>query len=220
MDSGGDLPERIAIFPLSGALLLPGGKLPLNIFEPRYLEMVRDAMSAHRIIGMIQPVEHESRKWKPNVYDVGCAGRISSFSETDDGRFLIVLTGMSRFRVAKELDATTLYRQAQVDWSPYAVDRQKGLASAPYDRPRLLHALKQYLETHGIPAEWSQIERAPDEALINSLAMVCPFAPAEKQALLEAPTLLDRAEVIIALIEMALLQQGGPDTPPGGQRLN
>lgn len=210
-----ELPRTIPVFPLSGALLLPRGRLPLNIFEPRYLAMVRAALAGERIIGMIQPTDPDSPSRAPEVYGIGCAGRITAFSETDDGRFLITLTGVTRFRVEEELSAVTPYRQVAADYAPFRddLDPPEGTA-AEIGRDRLLPALKAYLELNGMAADWKAIADAPAETLVNALAMICPFAPSEKQALLEAPTLSDRARVMIALIEMAVAQSaGGHDVP-------
>lgn len=195
------LPDRIAIFPLTGVLLLPRGDLPLNVFEPRYLNMVEDALGADRMIGMIQPTVHESEADNPPVYRTGCAGRIVRFEETDDGRFLISLRGVSRFDVARELPLCRGYRPVTPDWSPYRDDLEAVRAGA-IDRGRLLGGLRDYFDAQGIAADWSAIEESPDERLVTCLAMICPFAPPEKQALLEAPTLAERAAVLIALVEM------------------
>jgi Lon protease-like protein len=214
--SGRDLPRIIPIFPLSGALLLPRGRLPLNIFEPRYLAMVRAALAAERIIGMIQPTDPDSPSQAPEIYRTGCAGRITAFSETDDGRFLITLTGVARFRVEEELTCVTPYRQVAADYTPFSgdLDAPDDAAAAKVDRERLLPALRAYLELNGMAADWQAIAQAPSETLINALAMICPFASSEKQALLEAPTLVDRAGVMTALIEMAVAQStSGGDAP-------
>jgi len=212
-EQSGQLPPSLAIFPLPGVLLLPGGRLPLNIFEPRYLAMTRDAIASHGMIGMVQPADPRTRDWAPAVYPVACAGRITSFSETDDGRYQIVLTGVSRFRIAEELSVTTPYRQVTADWDAYRADVEGGAGGA-VNRQALLQGLRDFLELHKIPAEWQAIERAPDEALVNTLAMICPFAPSEKQALLEAADLAKRADLMTALIEMAVLNRrnaGGQD---------
>jgi Lon protease-like protein len=206
--SSRDLPATIPIFPLSGALLLPRGRLPLNIFEPRYLAMVRAALAAERVIGMIQPQNGNSRAKAPPLYGTGCAGRITAFTETDDGRFLITLTGVSRFRVVEELSCVTPYRQVAADYAPFALDLDapEPPAGADVERERLLPALRTYLELNGMAADWQAISDAPSETLINALAMICPFGPSEKQALLEARGLDDRARVMTALIQMAVAQ--------------
>jgi len=213
------LPPTVPIFPLAGVLLLPGGLLPLNIFEPRYLAMIRDAMAGQRLIGMVQPADPMSRAVKPDVYKVGCAGRITQFNETGDGRYLIVLGGISRFRIAGELSTATLYRQVRADWSPYA-DDVDDLAAPDIDRPRLMKALRGFLSLHNIPAEWAAIEKAPGDALVTSLAMICPFAPSEKQALLEAGDIVERCTVMVALMEMALLNRASPQGDEHGRPLN
>ena len=203
------LPVRIPIFPLNGVLLLPNAKLPLNIFEPRYLDMIRDAMAGDRIIGMIQPLNKAECSAIPPIYDIGGAGRITSFEETPDNRFHITLTGLSRFAVIEELAVTTRYRQAVADWDRFAADRWAEDEAPGVDRNRLLTALQAYLEMAQIPAEWESIARAEIGPLITSLAMICPFGPAEKQALLEAPDLFERSRILTALVEMALLQRAG-----------
>lgn len=205
------LPDRIAIFPLTGVLLLPGGDLPLNIFEPRYLNMIADALGADRMIGMIQPTVHESEGPNPPVYRTGCAGRIVRFEETGDGRFLITLRGVCRFDVAEELPLCRDYRPVTPDWSPYRAD----LDEAPdpcLDRERLLGVLQGYFDAQGIAADWSAIEASPDARLVTCLAMICPFAPPEKQALLEAPSLADRSAVLTTLVEMNAHGQGTEET--------
>jgi Lon protease-like protein len=203
------LPRALPIFPLAGVLLLPGGKLPLNIFEPRYLAMTRDAMAGSRMIGMIQPLDPKSRAKAPEVYLTGCAGKITAFSETDDGRFQITLTGVCRFAVVEELGVTTPYRQVLASFARFRDDLASAAEPDAVQRRRLLPALKAYLELTSIPADWKAIERAPNDALVNSLAMICPFEPSEKQALLEAHDLTERSRVMTALIEMALLQRAG-----------
>jgi len=208
MDSA---PATLPIFPLSGVLLLPGGHLPLNIFEPRYLQMVRDAMEGERVIGMVQPTDPNTTQFEPPVYPVGCAGRITAFKETPDSRFLITLTGERRFTIAEELARTTLYRQVRVSYDAFAGDGPKVREDAgAVDRPRLLAGLKRFLERHNLKADWSAIEQAPTGPLITTLAMVLPFEPSEKQALLEAKTLDERAKLMTALIEIALQAEAGP----------
>lgn len=199
----GDLPRVIPIFPLPGVMLLPRGRLPLNIFEPRYLQMTQDAMASHRMIGMIQPADPEARLDAPDVYPVGCAGRITSFSETPDNRFLITLTGVCRFAVARELEMDgLLYRRVRADYSRFAADLPEP-APLTVDRDRLLPALRSYFERHGLTADWGAIDRADDEALVTCLAMACPFEPSEKQALLECTDERKRADMMQALFEFA-----------------
>ena len=202
-----ELPRVIPIFPLEGALLLPGGMLPLNIFEPRYLNMTQAALTDEtRTIGMIQPEGDEAGD-SPAVYQTGCAGRIISFSETDDGRILITLSGMCRFNVVEELPLKDGYRRIVADYGPFRNDMRVD-ATDDIDRARLLAVLKAYLEHEGIEANWKAIEGADDARLVASLAMMCPFRASEKQALLEAPDLAERARVIVTLLEMALVEPG------------
>ena len=201
-----ELPATIPVFPLSGALLLPRGRLPLNIFEPRYLAMVRDALGAERLIGMIQPADATGRAAAPRLWRTGCVGKITSFSETDDGRFMITLTGLVRFDVAEELATLTPYRRIQADYTPYVGDLAPAADAERVDREALVAALKRYFERHGMSADWKAIEVAPTEPLVNTLAMICPFGAPEKQALLEALTLEERTRIMIALIEMDLAQ--------------
>jgi len=206
------LPEIVPLFPLPGALLLPGGHLPLNIFEPRYLCMVDDALSGARVIAMIQPNDDGAGEARPRLFEVGCAGRITAFSETGDGRYLITLSGMRRFRLAREIAADTPYRQGEADWSPYAIDASPdGHSGGAIDRAALIKAMRRYLEAEGLKTDWEAAEQAPIEALVSSLAMGCPFAPNEKQALLEAVTVMDRANCLIALMEMSGADDTGGD---------
>ncbi len=208
MPHGRTLPPTIPLFPLAGALLLPGGQLPLNIFEPRYLRMIDDAIGGRRVIGMIQPRERTSGV-TPLLYAVGGAGRITTFSESDDGRYLVTLTGIKRFRIIEELRVDTPYRQARVDWNAFTADVGKDTSGSLVDRERLMRAMKRYLDAEGLKTDWDAVDEAPTEALVGSLAMGCPFAPNEKQALLEAETTLDRAECLTALMEMSGAGEGG-----------
>ncbi|MBP2311312.1 LON peptidase substrate-binding domain-containing protein [Azospirillum soli] len=198
------LPRTLPIFPLAGVLLLPRGRLPLNIFEPRYLAMVEDAMAGDRMIGMVQPTDPASREREPSVYETGCAGRITTFAETEDGRYLITLTGLCRFTILREVDGVHGYRRVAPAWERFA-DDLKTEPRGELDRPRLLAGLMSYFKVQGISVDWKAIECTPDERLVTSLAMICPFEPSEKQALLEAPDLSERAKLLIALIEMAIL---------------
>lgn len=208
------LPAAVPVFPLSGALLLPRGLLPLNIFEPRYLAMVRDAMAATgaaaRIIGMVQPRPAPAAGDVPPLYEVGCLGRISDFRETEDGRILIALAGVSRFRIAAELDRTTPYRQVMTDYGGFSEDRGEPQPLAAAARAGLEDVLKTYLDAQGLAADWDAVRAADDEALVTTLASVCPFDPVEKQALLEACDLADRASTLTALMTFA---QGAGDAP-------
>ncbi|MBV9572401.1 MAG: LON peptidase substrate-binding domain-containing protein [Alphaproteobacteria bacterium] len=197
-----DLPPVVPIFPLSGALLLPRGGLPLNVFEPRYLAMVDDALSGHRLIGMIQPTEPEEQTLKPALSRVGCLGRITSFKESEDARYQITLTGVCRFRMTQELAADTPYRQVGCDYSTFAGDLVSSDES-DLPRERLVAALKNYLARRDLKADWQSVMQAPPEHLVNALAMLCPFEPAEKQALLEAPGWNERVATLVALLEMS-----------------
>ena len=211
------LPARIPIFPLGGVLLLPKARLPLNIFEPRYLDMTRDAMAGDRVIGMVQPSSQSLSTDRPAVYGIGGAGRITAFQETKDKRLEITLTGLSRFAIIEELSVTTRYRQVKADWDRYDADRRAEDETAGIDRNRLMTALKAYLELAEIPADWDSIVKAETGPLITSLAMICPFGPAEKQALLEAHDLFERSRIMTALVEMSLLHHasGGREDQNG-----
>lgn len=202
-----ELPPTIPVFPLTGVLLLPGGTLPLNIFEPRYIAMVNNALATDRLIGMIQPLDFENgaHQSRPALQPVGCAGRITTFSETDDGRYEISLTGLCRFRVVEEMAATTSYRRVSADWSPYQADYE--LSPGCCDslcKDKLKNLLKEYFHINGLSCEWDRIDEAPKEKLLTCLSMICPFEPREKQALLEAPTLQDRMEVLFSLLEFSV----------------
>ena len=204
---GGALPAIIPIFPLTGILLLPRARLPLNIFEPRYLAMTSDALAGERLIGMVQPSDpNASLAGSPPVFPTGCAGRITSFAETDDGRYLITLTGISRFRIREELPLQRGYRRIVAGWDGFAHDRQAD-DDAGFDRDRLVRGLKAYFQQQQIGADWEAIGKAPGERLVASIAMICPFEPSEKQALLEAHDLAARAELLTAIVEMAVLQR-------------
>ena len=206
------LPETIPIFPLSGALLMPGAQLPLNIFEPRYLRMIDDALAGARTIGMIQP-RVETDDVSPRLFSVGCAGRITAFSETGDGRYLVTLTGARRFRIFEEVETDAPYRSARVDWAAYEIDAHADSSVTEVDRDLLLDIMRDYLEAEGLKADWEAAENAPVEALIVSLAMGCPFSPSEKQALLEATTVAEQAECLMALMEMSGGDEPGGDAP-------
>ena len=198
-----DLPSEIAVFPLTGALLLPRGRLPLNIFEPRYLAMTMDALGRGRLFGMVQPDARGKPAGEgPGLYRIGCLGRISSFSETDDGRLLITLIGVARFRILEELSlAPGGYRRVRVDYADFVTDLLEA-EPPPLDRPALLGALKPYFQARGIEANWDAVEQTPDALLVTMLSMVCPFDPPEKQALLEAAEGPERAEMLVALLRM------------------
>jgi uncharacterized protein len=205
--SQADLPEAIPVFPLPGALLLPRGRLPLNIFEPRYLAMLDDTLkSEHRLIGMVQP--YEGRAQPPKLHVIGCAGRVTSLSETEDGRYLIVLTGITRFRIREEVEGFAPYRRVSVDWSEFADDLDKPTAG-DFDKDSFLALLQSYFEAQNLSSDWDSMREAEPEMLVNSLSMMCPFAVEEKQALLEAPRLADRADTLRQLMRFAIVSGGG-----------
>lgn len=207
-----DLPQVIPVFPLDGALLLPGGDLPLQIFEPRYLNMTDDVMAGDRMIGMVQTRPAGDRV-RPNLANVGCVGRVTSFSEASDGRYLITLTGVCRFHIKEELSVTTPYRQVRADFEPFADDLSVEAADIPaFDRRRFAGALKRYLNRRELDIDWDTAESAPLESLVTSLAMGLPFDPPEKQALLEAQTVADRCDALTALLEIDSL--GADDDGP------
>ena len=211
------LPDAIAVFPLPGALLLPRGQMPLNIFEPRYLAMTDDALrSSHRMIGMIQPdpAHPGADQNKPNLFRIGCLGRINQFAESGDGRYLIQLTGIARFRIVEELPVTTLYRQCRVNYQPFVDDFVARKGEDLVDRKALLRALTDFLKANNLKADWEGIENAPNEALVNALAMMSPYGVAEKQAMLEAPDLKTRAEILIAVTEIELAKGKTPGETP------
>jgi hypothetical protein len=198
-----DLPTEIPIFPLSGALLLPEGRLPLNIFEPRYLAMVEDALGAGRMLGMVQGDPALPRGERGSqVYRVGCLGRISSFAETDDGRLLITLTGLVRYRVAEEVGMRRGYRRVRADYAGFEADLSLDRPAPQIDRAGLLAALRPYFRARGIEANWDGVEQTEDAMLVTTLCMVCPFDVREKQALLEAVSTEERARMLVALMQM------------------
>jgi Lon protease-like protein len=203
-----DLPDVIPVFPLPGALLLPRGQLPLNIFETRYVAMIDDAMKGARLIGMIQPDEAKATSpMQPSLYSVGCVGRITQLAETGDGRYLITLTGIARFQIRDEQIVPTLYRQCRVDFTPFTADFTPS-EGADVDRDALMKTLANYLDANRIEADWAGIREAPIEALVNGLSMMSPYGPREKQALLEAADLKARADLLIAVTEFALAERG------------
>jgi Lon protease-like protein len=211
------LPNVIPVFPLPGALLLPRGQMPLNIFEPRYVAMVDDALrSGHRLIGMIQPdPSHPGPDQnKPHLFGVGCVGRITQLAESGDGRYLIQLTGIARFRVEAELAVATPYRQCRVTCRPFGDDFIARKGEEDVDRKALLRTLAEFLKANKLKADWQGIENAPNEALVNALAMMSPYAAAEKQAMLEAPDLKTRAEILIAVTEIELAKSKTPGETP------
>ncbi|MFC6199311.1 LON peptidase substrate-binding domain-containing protein [Ponticaulis profundi] len=210
-ESTSDLPKSFPIFPLAGVLLFPSGLLPLNIFEPRYLNMLDDAMAGDAMIGMVQSLETGPRA-HPDIAQVGCLGRISSYSETEDGRYLIALEGICRFRITQELPFERPYREAEADWSPFTQDLSAPDMEQVPGREQLLSSLQTYLERNRLQADWRAAENAPLEQLINSLCAACPFTVMEKQALLEAPDLRSRAESLITLFHMDRDGHGGKPT--------
>jgi Lon protease-like protein len=211
-----DVPDVIPVFPLPAALLLPRADMPLNIFEPRYLAMIDAAISGERVIGMVQPDEAAPATSRgPALRPVGCAGRIVSFAETGDGRYVITLAGIARFRIVEELAVATPFRQCRVAAAPFACDFVP--SDARVDRTAVLRALRAWLGIHSLDADWESVGRASDETLVNALAMMAPFGPEEKQALLEAPDLKARAETLVALAEMSLAEN--PTTPGAAPRV-
>ncbi len=203
-----DLPDDLPVFPLPGALLLPRGCLPLNIFEPRYLHMVLDALANGRLLGMVQPRVAGDESAHPGLYPTGCVGRITSFDETDDGRLLITLVGVCRFQIERELEVRKGYRRVCASYGPFVGDMEADARSV-IDRDRFTSMLRVFFARQGLDVDWDAIGNAPDEALVNSLAMICPFLPEEKQALLEAPGLDERYATMTALLEMAI--HAGPE---------
>jgi Lon protease-like protein len=208
-----DVPSAIPVFPLAGALLLPRAQLPLNIFEPRYLAMIDDTMKGNRVIGMIQPDESKGARSVPALFSTGCAGRITQFAESGDGRYLITLEGIARFRVAEELVVTTAYRQCRVDFSDFQTDFVPRLGEEAVNREELLKTLANYLKANKLEADWKDINGAQTEALVNGLSMMSPYGAREKQALLEAPDLKNRADVLVAITEMAIARGGDKNLP-------
>jgi uncharacterized protein len=203
-----ELPGVLPVFPLTGVLLLPRAALPLNVFEPRYLELVDEALKTDRLIGMIQPVESEDTVLRPRLSQVGCAGRIISWRESEDNRYLITLAGLCRFRVKEEVSSLSAYRQLACDFAPFAADLAQGADDDDFPRERLLSALRDYLSRRDMKADWKSVMTAPAESLVNALAMMCPFEPAEKQALLEAPSWIERVSTLVALLEISTAGQG------------
>jgi Lon protease-like protein len=220
------LPDTLPIFPLSGVLLLPGGKLPLNVFEPRYLAMVFEALAGHRMIGMVQPMQpggyagdgmptdDPSTGGRPPVHRIGCAGRIVSFNETEDGRLLLALSGVSRFEIVRELDlAQGGYRRVSTVFSPFRADLDHADEVVELDRERLMAGLAAFFRSRNLSTDWDAVKQAADANLVASLSMVLPFGPAEKQALLEAADSTARAKLLVAFLEMNAFGQSG-ETPP------
>jgi Lon protease-like protein len=209
-----DLPPRIPLFPLRGAILLPRATLPLNVFEPRYLEMLDNVMSGDRLIGIVQPAQGAGEEESPlgcsiGLRNVGCVGRVTSYQEVDDGRLVITLTGITRYQIIDEAVTDLPYRVASVSYDRFASDLSVGLGEDQVDRTNLLRVLRSYLDANKLEADWGAIQRASSEFLINALCVMCPYGPEEKQALLEAEDLKRRADVLVALAEMELASSGG-----------
>jgi Lon protease-like protein len=210
-----DVPATVPVFPLAGVLLLPRGHLPLNIFEPRYLDMVTEAMRGSRLIGMLQPriaVKTGVAADAGELSEVGCIGRITQYAETGDGRILITLMGVARFKVVAEIPTKLAFRTCRIDVEAFTEDFTVGLGNDEVDRKGLLDTFKAYLEARNLEADWDSIERASNESLVNTLSMMSPYGPAEKQALLEAKTLKERAEMLVAVTELALASEAGGDS--------
>src|ERR1700712_5812288 len=205
----GELPKVILVFPWPGALRLPRGQMPLNILEPRYLAMVDDSLrDGHRLIGMIQPdISHSKDEARPVLFKVGCVGRITQLAESGDGRYILELTGVARFRVVEELTVLTAYRQCKVNYFPFIDDFTARKGEDEVDREALLEVLTDFLKANNLKVDWEGVEKAPNEALVNALAMMSPYGAPEKQAMLEAPDLKTRAEILIAVTEMDLAKK-------------
>ena len=208
-----DLPQEIPVFPLSGSLLLPGCDLPLNIFEPRYIEMIDAALAGDRMIGMIQPKSDAVENRAPLLYSVGCAGRVTRFAETGDGRYLISLTGVCRFCIDHETTAHTPFRTCAVRFETFADDLGAARGEEAIDRDAVFRALRAYALRNALEIDWDAVLKAPGGALVNALSMMSPFGPREKQALLEAANLKMRAELLVAITEIELAANFQPDAP-------
>jgi uncharacterized protein len=208
-----DLPDRLNVFPIAGALLLPRSQLPLSVFEPRYLALIDAAFKGTRLIGVIQPTESEDDVLRPTLAGVGCAGRLTAFHESEDGRYTVTLTGICRFRRTEEAESDAPFRTVYADFAPFLGDLA-AIDETGFPRERLLAALQAYLDQRELKADWKGMLGAAPETLVNALAMLCPFAPAEKQALIEAPNWQMRVETLIALLEMANM------APPGQISMN
>jgi Lon protease-like protein len=207
-----DVPAVIPIFPLESALLLPRGQLPLNVFEPRYIAMLDDVIKSHRVIGMVQPdAEAVEADGSSRLFSIGCAGRVTQFAETGDGRYLVTLTGIARYRIVEEIAAVTPYRQCRVDFTAFEQDFEPAAGEEAVDRDGVLKALGNFADANQLQIDWKSVREAPNESLVNALSMMSPYGPKEKQALLEAPDLRSRADVLIAITEVALAR--GSQTP-------
>ena len=211
MIGASDLPDTLSVFPLPGAILLPRARLPLHIFEPRYLAMLEDALKTRqRLIGLVQPLGGDTDA--PNLHAIGCAGRVTAFSETDDGRYMITLSGISRFRILAEAEGFTPYRRCNVSWAGFERDLGSSESDPGFDRDRFFRLLGRYFDAEELQTDWDSLKEAEDELLINSLSMLCPFEPEDKQALLEAPSLETRRETLVTLIEFAMRGGGHEET--------
>ncbi|MEO0388510.1 MAG: LON peptidase substrate-binding domain-containing protein [Pseudomonadota bacterium] len=205
-----EMPSAIPVFPLPGALLLPRARLPLNIFEPRYLAMLDDTLkTSDRLIGMVQPIQVPDGATSGRLHQIGCAGRVTTFQETEDGRYMISLSGISRFRIKDTVEGFAPYLKADITWTSFERDLGRRETDHGFDRPAFLDVLHRFFETAQLQSDWDSLKEAEEELLINSLSMLCPFDPEEKQALLEAPTLQNRRETLVTLMEFAL--RGGDD---------
>jgi uncharacterized protein len=207
-----EMPETVPVFPLSGALLLPRGQMPLNIFEPRYMAMIDHALQRDRLIGIVQP--NPDKGDTGQLYHVGCVGRITQLAETGDGRYHLTLTGIARFKILSEANTKTSFMQYNVDWMPFVHDYTARFGEDAVDRPSVMQALRSFSEANDIPVDWDSVKDAPNEALVNALSMMCPYGVREKQALLEAADLKSRGEMLVAITEMELAKAAtGSDIP-------
>jgi Lon protease-like protein len=209
-----DLPALVPVFPVPGALLLPGGRLPLTVFEQRYMALIDDAMGLGRLFGMVQPAEGGGEGAAHGLFRVGCLGRVTSFAETGDGRYLVTVQGLCRFDVLGEAEGRAGYRRLKVDYRPYAADLDEQPPPPLIDRDRLMSSVRAYFADHGIAVNWAVLDEAADLVVVTTLAMTCPFSPEEKQALLEAGTVAERAAMMTAMIEMSLLSERSGGTMP------
>jgi len=211
MMTAADLPDTVAVFPLPGALLLPRARLPLHIFEPRYLQMIDDVLkTSHRLIAMVQPYSMPGDE--EALHKIGCAGRLTQFSETDDGRYMITVTGISRFRIREEKNGFTPYRRCEVDWAGFERDMGRAETDDMFNRPAFMSLLERFFEANNLSVDWDTLKDADDELLINSLSMLLNFDPEDKQALLEAPSMTTRRETLVTLMEFALRGGTGEET--------
>lgn len=211
--STADLPTTLRLFPLPGVLVFPRETLPLNVFEPRYLQLVDDVLAGNRLMGLIQPHESDLKKEVPGLQSIGCAARLTGFQETGDGRYLISLTGVCRFEIVRELEEDRLYRSVEVSWERFSDDLSPSEEAGEINRKRLLELVREYLERNNMEANWEVIHQTPDENLINYFCMASPFGIKERQALLEAGTLSERTDMMIALAEVLLARDDDDGLP-------